>query len=143
MDPVIEDWSPLLFREFSETDRSIGMLGVVGFGYLCPETWHSLLGSFAKSKVLFDNQDWKWKYLIQIDMFTKEDFNEEKYIWLNVFILLRFYLTRIKLKGFLLSNTETQEVLLLLPLLISNSKLQSKQKNGRELGFKQGTRTRS
>ena len=76
-------------------------------------------------------------------MFTKEDFNEEKYIWLNVFILLRFYLTRIKLKGFLLSNTETQEVLLLLPLLISNSKLQSKQKNGRELGFKQGTRTRS
>ena len=76
-------------------------------------------------------------------MFTKEDFNEEKYIWLNVFILLRFYLTRIKLKGFLLSNTETQEVLLLLPLPISNSKVQSKQKNGRELGFKQGTRTRS
>ena len=74
-------------------------------------------------------------------MFTKEDFNEEKYIWLNVFILLRFYLTRIKLKGFLLSNTETQEVLLLLPLPISNSKVQSKQKNGRELGFKQGTRT--
>ena len=76
-------------------------------------------------------------------MFTKEYFNEEKYSCQNVFILLRFYLTRIKLKGFLLSNTETQEVLLLLPLPISNSKVQSKQKNGRELGFKQGTRTRS